>query len=818
VESENHSEYGDHGFVFPRIAAATLDGHGVITGWSESAEHLLGHRSRDVLGHRFADLLVPERGSGPDHSRDRPVGGRADGRIPTDNGPIPAGGRVRLRAADGSDLAADLYPVAIHNGAQTPPAQTLLLFAPTRDVGEWGYGVSLIQAMLAQREFGLVVHRPDLRVTTTNMDAGLFGGSGLEPGERLPEVLTTADAHDVERILRSVLHQGGSSTSEQLIRSPRTPGREWHVSWRALRMEDAQGQPIGVAALIEDVTDQAQARKHRDLMQKAAGRIGLSLELHATAQELADTVVEGFGDLATVELAGAVLHGDEPEPSFVHGGETALVREAVAAAADPWPAGLLGPHQPYPTLPMSTDLEQLQHGGAVRLTREQVVQDLGGGALAELFVPSTAHSAAVAPLWARGLLLGTVTAWRTGATAAFDDADLALLTEVASRAALGIDNARRYTRERNAAIALQRSLLPQANVTTSAAEAAGSYRPAGGGDGVCGDWFDTIALSSLRTACVVGDVVGHGLSAAATMGRLRTAVQAFADLELDPGEVLARLDDLVQRLASNAPADQADIMGASCLYAVYDATTGECTASSAGQPPPVVCHSDGSTEVIDLEPGPVLGAGGAPYQSMTFKVRPGSIIAFYTDGLFELDCCDSAHDVAEQLAARYQEGMPLAEIGRTMLEQPGGKPPRDDCALLLVRPTPAEPGHVVGWQFDPRPEAVAQARELVVRQLHEWHHDELGFTTELVISELVTNAVRYGIGRVEVRLILDRNRVLTCEVADASNTQPRLLRAAETDEGGRGLFIVAQCTTRWGCRYRAEGKTIWTEQPVAPAA
>jgi serine phosphatase RsbU (regulator of sigma subunit)/PAS domain-containing protein/anti-sigma regulatory factor (Ser/Thr protein kinase) len=787
VDSETrseHGDHGDHGFVFPQIAAATVDRHGVVTEWSESAERLLGRPARDVLGHRFADLLASEHGE------------------------VPAG-QVRLRPADGHDVAADLYPIPLNGGDRT-----LLLFAPARKVGEWGYGVSLFEAMLAQREFGLVVHRPDLRVTTTNMDSELFGGSGLEPGERLLEVLATSDAQDVEQILHSVLYGGGksSTSSEQLIRSPRAPGRDWYLSWRALRMQDAQGRPIGVAALIDDVTEQAQARKHRDLMQRAAGRIGLSLELFSTAQELADTVVEGFGDLSTVELSEAVLLGDEP--SFVRGGETALVRAAVATAAGPWPAGLLGPKQRYPTLPTSTDLDQIQQGDAVRLTREQVVRDLGGGELADLFVPAAAHSAAVAPLWARGLLLGTVTVWRTAEAAAFEDADIDLLTEVASRAALGIDNARRYTRERSAAIALQRSLLPQANVTTSAAEAAGSYRPAGGGDGVCGDWFDTIALSSLRTACVVGDVVGHGLSAAATMGRLRTAVQAFADLELDPGEVLARLDDLVRRLASNAPPDQADIMGASCLYAVYDATTGECTAASAGQPPPVMCHSDGSTEVIDLEPGPVLGAGGAPYQSMTFKVPPGSVIAFYTDGMFGLECCDDAQGVAEQLAARYQDRLPLAEIGRTMLEQSGGRPPRDDCALLLVRPTPAEPGDVVGWQLEPQPEAVAQARELVARQLHEWDHDELGFTTELVISELVTNAIRYGTGRVEVRLIRDHNRVLTCEVADASNTQPRLRRAADTDEGGRGLFIVAQCTTRWGCRYRAEGKTIWTELPL----
>ncbi|MER5805650.1 ATP-binding protein [Streptomyces mirabilis] len=107
---------------------------------------------------------------------------------------------------------------------------------------------------------------------------------------------------------------------------------------------------------------------------------------------------------------------------------------------------------------------------------------------------------------------------------------------------------------------------------------------------------------------------------------------------------------------------------------------------------------------------------------------------------------------------------------------------------------------------------VAQARALTARQLQAWGLEEMAFSAELIVSELVTNAIRYAGAPIQLRLI--RDRVLTCEVSDPSINQPYLRRARFTDEGGRGLFLVAQLTSRWGSRYRLNGKTIWTELPI----
>ncbi|WP_250283644.1 MULTISPECIES: SpoIIE family protein phosphatase [unclassified Frankia] len=420
-----------------------------------------------------------------------------------------------------------------------------------------------------------------------------------------------------------------------------------------------------------------------------------------------------------------------------------------------------------------------------------------------------------APLYARGLLLGLVTVWRTGSAPVFDREDRKLLLEIASRAALGVDNARRYTRERRAAVALQRGLLPRAGTDTLAAQTAGVYLPAGRGCEVSGDWYDVIPLSSLRVAFVVGDVIGHGLSATATMGRLRTAVQTLADLDLDPDELLTHLDDLVQRLAHEADPSRGDPVGATCAYAVYNPITGCCAIASAGHPPPAVVTPDGTVDFIDVSPGPPLGVGGMPFEITEIDLKPGSVLALYTDGLLNRrnrDVTQGMEWLHDRMAAACDTDRPLEDIGHALLGDTSSTPPTDDIVVLLARTRTLAAEATVDWEFPADPAVVAQARNLTTRQLATWNLDDLAFTTELVVSELVTNAIRYAHGPIKVRLI--RGDRLVCEVSDASNTQPRLRRAHTTDEGGRGLFLVAQLTRRWGSRYGRLGKTIWTEQPT----
>ncbi|MFF9623213.1 SpoIIE family protein phosphatase [Streptomyces griseosporeus] len=563
-----------------------------------------------------------------------------------------------------------------------------------------------------------------------------------------------------------------------------------------------------------DATGRQRARRDLELRYQASARIGASLDVERTAQDIVDVLVPAFGDLASVALAEAVLDGDEP-PKILGGGELHLRLAAVASAAGPWPAALLQPGDAVPLWPDHPLLRSYQRGEAVVADRATYVEAFGAPDILRGATPEGGHSMVSAALFARGLTLGSIDVWRTEQPEPFDQQDADLLSEMASRAALSVDNARRYTREHRASVALQQRLLPRATTDTPAADTAGAYLPAGGGAEISGDWFDVIPLPSLRCAFVVGDVIGHGLPATATMGRLRAAIQTLADLELDPTELLTHLDGLVDRIATEAGPEHQDTIGATCLYALYDPVTGRCALASAGHPPPVVVQPDDSPRILqELSPGPPLGVGGMPFETTTIDLAPGSILALYTDGLIERAGHDDAdtglRQLMDELAAQCRTDRPLPETGRVLLAGAADPPPRDDIALLLARTRVLPPHATAAWEFPADPAIVADARKATLRQLTAWGLDDLAVATELVVSELVTNAVRYAGGPIGLRLIHDH--VLICEVTDPSNTQPRLRRARWADEGGRGLFLVAQLTARWGSRYDQSGKTIWAEQ------
>ncbi|MGE7438507.1 MULTISPECIES: amino acid permease [Kitasatospora] len=384
------------------------------------------------------------------------------------------------------------------------------------------------------------------------------------------------------------------------------------------------------------------------------------------------------------------------------------------------------------------------------------------------------------------------------------------------------------TREHTAALRLQRGLLPHRLPPLTGVETASRYVPADSRAGVGGDWFDVIPLSSTRVGLVVGDVLGHGLRAAATMGRLRTSVHVLARLDLAPDELLAHLDDVVGQTAEEQSAEERahghgggrpgtggdEALGVTCLYAVYDPVSGWCSMARAGHSPPaVVDPASGDVSYPGLPAGPALGLGGAPFQSAEFQLPAGSLLALFTDGLVQARDHDT--DTGLRLLAgvltRYRR--PLEELcDRTVAALLPG-PVDDDAALLLVRTRMLGRHQVAVWELDSDPATVATARAAASGQLYEWGLEELSFTTELIVSELVTNAIRYAsAGPIHVRLIRDRS--LVCEVSDTGHTSPHLRNAATDDEGGRGLFIIAQLTRRWGTRYTATGKTIWADQPL----
>ncbi|MFB7294015.1 SpoIIE family protein phosphatase, partial [Actinacidiphila glaucinigra] len=415
----------------------------------------------------------------------------------------------------------------------------------------------------------------------------------------------------------------------------------------------------------------------------------------------------------------------------------------------------------------------------------------------------------------RGTTLGAATFGRSRNPTPFQPDDLVLAEELAAHAAVCIDNARRFTHEHAAALALQRSLLPMDLLAQNAVEAAYRYLPADAEAGVGGDWFDVLPLSGARVALVVGDVVGHGLRAAATMGRLRAAVQTLADIDLGPDEVLAHLDDMVGRIALET-ADSSGVIGATCLYAVYDPVTRHCTLARAGHPAPVLVTPNGGARLVDLPSGPPLGLGGLPFEATCLDLPEGSVLALYTDGLIHSPALDTDQGLQHLADALATPGIPLEELCEAAVTGLSDGRPADDVALLLARTGALGEEHVACWEIPKDPAAVASARAKAAQQLAVWGLEELTFTTELVVSELVTNAVRYGSDPVQLRLI--RDRTLICEVSDGSSTSPHMRHARTTDEGGRGLFLIAQVAERWGARYGRGGKTVWSEQPLRPAA
>ncbi|MCX4696062.1 SpoIIE family protein phosphatase [Streptomyces sp. NBC_01408] len=603
--------------------------------------------------------------------------------------------------------------------------------------------------------------------------------------------------------------------------------------------EPYAGQPSGTVMTLRDSTELAAlsgraevARGRLQLLYDAGVRIGTTLDVVRTAEELSEVAVPRFADFTTVELLDPVLRGDEP--SLVSGHFTEMRRAAMSGVSTDHPLQPVGDVIRFevPTAPMASALDAGHAMLAADLNAAMGwrAQDSEGTRLA---LGYGLHSLISAPLQARGVVLGMANFWRAADTPEpFDEEDLSFAEELAARAAVSIDNARRFTREHAMAVTLQRSLLPRVLPDQNAVDVAFRYLPAKAGVG--GDWFDVIPLPGARVALVVGDVVGHGVHAAATMGRLRTAVHNFSTLDLPPDELLGHLDELINRIdqnesggaaagggeggseedgASDGVGESAQITGATCLYAVYDPVSGRCVMASAGHPGPALVSPDGWVEFPELPTGLPLGVGGMPFEAAHFQLPEASRLVLFTDGLVE----DRDRD--------FDTGLRL--LGEA-LSRPGRSPeqacadvlaallfpaPSDDIALLIADTRRLEADRIAEWEVPGDPSAVSRVRNAGSAQLSAWGLEDIAFTTELILSELITNAIRYGSAPVRVRLLRDRSLIV--EVSDGSSTSPHLRYAATTDEGGRGLFLVAQYAERWGTRYTDRGKVIWAELPLA---
>ncbi|MFI9051038.1 SpoIIE family protein phosphatase [Streptomyces sp. NPDC053427] len=771
---------------------------------------------------------------------------------------------VPVKDAGGKVVGLVTVSITVHHTDQQVRGQLPLLLGSAAGVLLLGTGgVALMKRRLRRQTHGL--DPAEMRRMYDHHDAVLhavregvliIGSDGRlllcnDEARRLLDLPADAEGHHVADL-------GLEPRMGALLASGRTLTDEVHRAGDRLlavnvRETAPYGGPAGTAVTLRDSTElralagKAEVAQERlKLLYDTGMRIGTTLDVTRTAEELADVAVPRFADVVTVELLEPVLHGAEPP-----WGTTALRRMAVSGAARQdaprHPATELitslptasmtaetagdppSPRSRRPAAPAAGEPDpdysalDIDIGRSLPETNRPVLErDLrtadGWRAqdpeATQRVLDQGIRSLISVPLRARGAVLGLANFWRGEASGPFEEEDLSFAEELGARAAVSLDNARRYTREHATAVALQRRLLPQTLPEQSALDVAFRYLPARAGVG--GDWFDLIPLPGARVALVVGDVVGHGLHAAATMGRLRTAVHNFSALDLPPDELLGHLDELVAHIDADETREGngAAITGATCLYAIYDPVTGRATLARAGHPGPALVRPDGTVSFPDVPVSPPLGLGGSvPVETAELPLPEGSRLVLYTDGLVEARDRDIDTGLA-LLRGALATGADRTpeETCAAVLEAVLPERPSDDIALLVARTRLLEPDRIAEWNVPSDPAAVSPVRTGCTRTLESWGLSDIGFTTELILSELLTNAIRYGTQPIRVRLLHDRS--LICEVSDGTNASPHLRRAATTDEGGRGLFLVAQFAERWGTRYTPGGKVIWTEQSL----
>jgi serine phosphatase RsbU (regulator of sigma subunit)/PAS domain-containing protein/anti-sigma regulatory factor (Ser/Thr protein kinase) len=773
------------------------------------------HPMPDRIGKRFVGEIAPSlAGKVYTESVHGPLGHEVQATVPIrdDAGKVVALASAGLKVKNVTSLVDQQIPIILTAGAGALGVATAATALVGRRLRRQTHSLAPNEMSRMYEHHDTVLHsvREGVLIVSDEGRLLLVNDEARRLLELPPDAegRQVADLPSLEPEMASLLGSGREATDEVHLAGPR-------LLVVNQRPTDRGGGARGTVVTLRDSTElravsgRAEITGERlKLLYDAGLGIGTSLDVIQTADELARIAVPRFADFVTVDLADAVLHGEEPAATA-----KGMRRVAVCGIRDDQPLYEKGRLIDF--LPSTPQARGYGSG------RSELVADLSTATgwhlqdpeRTEQIVDYGIHSLIAAPIQARGVVLGMVNFWRSKEHDPFDQEELSLAEELVARAAVSIDNARRYTREHALAVTLQRSLLPRGLPEQSAVDVGYRYLPAQ--SGVSGDWFDVIPLPGSRVAMVVGDVVGHGLHAAATMGRLRTAVHNFSTLDLPPDELLSHLDDLVGRIDQDEACTEspAAVVGATCLYAIYDPTTRRCTLARAGHLAPALVHPDGDVTFPDLPAGPPLGLGGMPFQTAELEIAEGSQLVLYTDGLVE----DRSRDLDEgmDLLRKALAGHPDREPEdscRAVLASLLPERPADDVALLIARTHALPPDRIAEWDVPPDPAAVAGVRAAATAQLDAWGLEELGFSMELVLSELVTNAVRYGCEPIHLRLIHDRT--LICEVADGSSTSPHLRYAATTDEGGRGLFLVSHLTERWGTRYTPQGKVIWAEQTL----
>ncbi|WP_346111286.1 SpoIIE family protein phosphatase [Nonomuraea maheshkhaliensis] len=649
---------------------------GAVIGWTADAERLTGYTANEVLGRAGTRLLPPADRS--DWLRRLKNKERISGLAEI----VCRDGHTVLVRAEGAKMLTRL-------------AGDAWLVSMVPAIGDmFGGPGSLLERLLAHFPVAMAFWDRDLRCVWRNSAAESLETAfpHYQIGASLHDPVTGHDTTTVRGSMRRVLETGEPAVDREARAFPADGRGELSLSISLFRLDGVEGQPLGICSLALDITN-SQARDRLALLREAGIRIGSTLDVKRTAQELADLAVPVLADFVTVDLGEAIMPGSEPlqrltaTPSSIPVFRRAALASVHAGVPESlWPRGqavFVPPSSPFTKVLDSgeTHFEPVMNTGAGTWLDEDPDR-------ARMIHHTGMHSLIIVPMKARGELLGVAVFVRHENAQPFTTDDLFLAEELVARAALSVDNARQYTRERNAALALQRNLLPRNLSGGGTLEVASHYLPSDLHEGVGGDWFDAIALSDSRLALVVGDVTGHGIDAAATMGRLRMAVRTLAYLGLPPHELLTRLDDLVARLAEEEAGDgePRDATGATCLYAVYDPATRRCTMATAGHPPPAVVAPSGEVCFPDLPSGTPVGLGLGSFESRELELAPGAVLALYTDGLIETRQADLDAGMDRLGAALTGAALPLNDLCAHVIDTiVGDTPAEDDIALLVAK-------------------------------------------------------------------------------------------------------------------------------------
>ncbi|SNT45320.1 SpoIIE family protein phosphatase [Actinacidiphila glaucinigra] len=753
-------------------ALALVDEAGQVIEWERAAEELFGRSATETIGRSVTALM---------HEFSTDEGGRHGG-------------------------VAEAATVVVKPVMQGTAVVWRVLAAGHPSTAR---DTAILTAVFDHLPVALYILDEQLRIVRTSAVAETTSDTSTEslPGGTFPEVWALRGAEEETAVARRVL-ESGEAVVNRLVRRRHPSGppdyRIYAVSY--FRLEDSSGSVQGLVACTLDVTEREKASEHRALLERVRANVGHRLSVMDVSWELVEAVVPAFAGTAAVEVVAEVVRGQDPPRTPVKkvvSLHQAAIRGRISASGT------------VHSLPAGTHTARILSDPQARLMSVEEACAWAEPEQADEIRRSGAHSLIMAPLIVRGQLLGMVSFFRHEGEAPFDEGDLDTASAIGAHASLCIDNARRYMREWIIASTIQSRILPPQPDTQATLEVRHLHLPGIEGGGA---WSDAIALPSARTALIVGDVAGKGIPAAITMGLLRTAIHTLTALDLQPDELLARLSDTTARLvaarAALPPVDplHREPLTASCAIVIYDPVDLTCTTACAGLPESFAIFPDSTSTGLLAQSGPQLAARDtAPIPATTTALPVGSTIVMSTTA----EASTSAGSLRPLLESAGAG--PLVALSDALAQELGDGPLPAETAMLLARTKALPADQVLTLALPEGPDAAPIARAAARRQLEVWDLDaEIVYTSELIISEFVGNAIRYGSPPLRLRLILDQT--LTCEVSDGAPSSPHVRHARTLDETGRGLFIIASLADRWGTRYHADGKSVWAEQSVNGAS